>query len=1503
MSFYHLSKNWKVNVKNIIGVLSLLLLILILPKTGSAVTIERVKPTNTSVQLKLGKKTEFKVKGEGSGIANPIDKIVFSVSSVDDLNPITEEEYPQVDGKEEDTCATFCASHVHKVKYTWNTVGSYIVTATVHSKNQQYAPATLTWTVNVAIPPPEITKVVPNLKYVKESEGTDILSGADYLVLNSVETWQTQEGVDTTFKITAKSDDKIRYIEFNSHGTDADRKGWGASLLNPSRTHSTKYSWDIGGKKTVTATIETKAGGRAEFTWNIFVVQGNRAPTLKKNKAPIRLPTMTVGNLAHALDMSEYFSDPNDDILTYNVEIGQNSGVIDLQLHKTSSNRIEILPVSPWQESDYRLAIIPKKAGSATFTVTASDGEYSVAQTFSVVVETSPTPVANQAPGLINSISTQTLRMGDSSTTIDVSGYFRDPDGDALTYTVTSSDANVVSAQRTGTASISISPTGEGSAQVTVTASDSQLTATQTFNVTVSAQLIVTNPPRAVGTIPSKTLTEDGSATTVDVSQYFSSSNNLTYEAASNPSGIVKTSVSGSRVTITPVSGGVVTVVVTARDTVNTDLTAIQTISVVVSQTSAVIVRPPTNTDPTFNVPDRSNPRAEGLREGVSVIVDGLAQGNTLRVRSGPGTNNAIIDLVGNGATGIIEDGPRSANGFTWWKIDWDRANIEGWSAEAVGGDQLLFRQPPDLKIRDFDVSDDEVNLGQEFELEVEIRNNGPGESAATNVYFYYHSGSRNDNLEELAVERGLRSAGSLRVPSLQERRSTTLTLSVDAPTTPDRYYYGALLRSNIHNTDNTDHLDEHALRNNLADEERVEVTGSPDYLVESISVSSPTLDPGQEFTLRTTVRNQGLGEPTSSTRLTYYLSSDARISSSDKKVGDDFVSSLDTNETDNESIRLTAPTEPGVYYYGACVSRVTNESNSNNNCSAAAAITVRPNYAPVAVGSISAQTLNIGDSPLQIDVSSNFRDPDNDALTYTATSNNGHIATVTVSGSQVRITPVSEGIATITVTASDGELTAMQTVSVSVVKRNRAPVAVGTIFQQAFTVGDSASVLDVSSNFQDPDGDTLTYSTSSSNSSVADASVSGSQVTITPVSEGETTITVTASDGEFTATQTISVSVGSLNQAPIAVGTISDHTLRIGDASVQIDVSGNFTDPENDTLTYTAYSNNRSIATASIFGSQLEITPISHGTTTITIEASDGEFYATQTVYITITDASIANRAPVTVGTISARTLTVGDSAVVLDVSDNFQDPDENTLTYSTSSDNNSVATVNAVGSQITITPIGIGSATITITASDGEFTATQTISISVNAAFSGLDWMPDANLRTKVRAVLGLQEGEKLTQQALKGLTELSARDSAIRDISGLEYATQLTSLDLGNNSISDITPLKDLTKLRQLSIDGNNISNIQPLAGLTSLENLSAGINPIDDILPLQSLLKLTGLFIDSIQFGGDITPLKDFTNLTSLDLANNNISDVSALGSLTSLQYRTYAVLNFIEGFES
>ena len=115
----------------------------------------------------------------------------------------------------------------------------------------------------------------------------------------------------------------------------------------------------------------------------------------------------------------------------------------------------------------------------------------------------------------------------------------------------------------------------------------------------------------------------------------------------------------------------------------------------------------------------------------------------------------------------------------------------------------------------------------------------------------------------------------------------------------------------------------------------------APDLVVQSPSVSDASLTPRQSFTLRATVRNQG-DVRSAATNLRYYRSSDSRITTSDTYRGFDLIGALSASGTSAESISLTAPSSAGTYYYGACVDRVSGESDTGNNCSSGVRVTVR---------------------------------------------------------------------------------------------------------------------------------------------------------------------------------------------------------------------------------------------------------------------------------------------------------------------------------------------------------------------------------------------------------------------------------------------------------------------------------------------------------------------------------------------------------------------------------
>lgn len=186
-------------------------------------------------------------------------------------------------------------------------------------------------------------------------------------------------------------------------------------------------------------------------------------------------------------------------------------------------------------------------------------------------------------------------------------------------------------------------------------------------------------------------------------------------------------------------------------------------------------------------------------------------------------------------------------------------------------------------------------------------------------------------------------------------------------------------------------------------------------------------------------------------------------------------------------------------------------------------------------------------------------------------------------------------------------------------------------------------------------------------------------------------------------------------NRAPTATGSIEAQTIPAGE-SVTVNVAGNFTDPDGNTLSFSAASSDDAVATASVSGSNVTIEGVAAGSTTVTVTASDpGGLSATQSIAVTV---EAANQAPVGEGIIDDQGMVVGDE-VTVDVTDNFSDPDGDDLTYTATSSDTAVATVATDGAMVTITAVGAGEATVTVTATDpGELSATQEFGVVVTEA-----------------------------------------------------------------------------------------------------------------------------------------------------------------------------------------
>ncbi|MCY3737074.1 MAG: leucine-rich repeat domain-containing protein [Gemmatimonadaceae bacterium] len=187
----------------------------------------------------------------------------------------------------------------------------------------------------------------------------------------------------------------------------------------------------------------------------------------------------------------------------------------------------------------------------------------------------------------------------------------------------------------------------------------------------------------------------------------------------------------------------------------------------------------------------------------------------------------------------------------------------------------------------------------------------------------------------------------------------------------------------------------------------------------------------------------------------------------------------------------------------------------------------------------------------------------------------------------------------------------------------------------------------------------------------------------------------------------------------------------------------------------------------------------------------------------------------------------------------------------------------------------------------------------------------IPDATLRAGIEGALGKASGASITVHELKALNSLDAGNytngPGIRDLTGLESASNLNNLSLRYNTISDLSPLSALTNLTKLDLteihgsqvpgaDRHSPLNLSPLSGLTNLTNLNLSQNKISDLSALSGLTNLTDLDLSVIHVIWDesnppapldLSPLSGLTNLTWLNLAYNSISDLSQLSGLNNL----------------
>lgn len=171
-----------------------------------------------------------------------------------------------------------------------------------------------------------------------------------------------------------------------------------------------------------------------------------------------------------------------------------------------------------------------------------------------------------------------------------------------------------------------------------------------------------------------------------------------------------------------------------------------------------------------------------------------------------------------------------------------------------------------------------------------------------------------------------------------------------------------------------------------------------------------------------------------------------------------------------------------------------------------------------------------------------------------------------------------------------------------------------------------------------------------------------------------------------------------------------------LGDiSSLEFGLLQYFDDPDDDDLFFSASSSNTNVATTLIQNDSLFVTVEGAGTTSIVVTASDGKGGSVQNGFtLSITDPN--NGTPSFSTAISDTTVTEDQESIVIDLTDIVSDPEEDEITLSAISSNESVITVSVNQLRIFANIQGVGTATITATISDGNTTADEQFDIIVN-------------------------------------------------------------------------------------------------------------------------------------------------------------------------------------------
>ena len=300
--------------------------------------------------------------------------------------------------------------------------------------------------------------------------------------------------------------------------------------------------------------------------------------------------------------------------------------------------------------------------------------------------------------------------------------------------------------------------------------------------------------------------------------------------------------------------------------------------------------------------------------------------------------------------------------------------------------------------------------------------------------------------------------------------------------------------------------------------------------------------------------------------------------------------------------------------------------------------------------------------------------DPENQEVTYSLSGEGSDKFTIDEAGNITLAESFdfeAKASYTLTVTATDGELSSETEVLINVGDINEVPSLSSTLALTSFSEDSAIGTIIATASATDPESNTITYSLSGTGSEYFIVDENG-KISLKDTLDFETyakyEITLVASDGELTSSSVITFDISDVDEAPSLSSTLKsesfEESITVGTALATI----SSIDPESQTITYSlsgAGSENFEIDSEGNITSKVTFDYETTPSYTFNVTASDGTNSTTSPLTITLSDANESPDVTISLqGSEFAENIATGSTIATIA----YTDPESDTLSYTLS-------------------------------------------------------------------------------------------------------------------------------------------------------------------------------------------------------------------------------------------